>query len=173
MQQLSYLEMQSFYRVFVDLRKAFDAIDREQCIMILEGYGAGLQMVRLICGFWRNAIMVCRMAGNYDTPFKAGRNVTQGGLLSAKLFNILVDAVVHEWVWQLEEDGDYDKGKLVVLTSTFFAISFVNTTYLASPNAGFLQLALTLLVGLFQQVGYFQNTDNYIHTRSDLDPTSN
>jgi hypothetical protein len=43
-QQLSYLEMQPFYRVFLDLRKAFDAIDREQCIMILEGYGAGPQM---------------------------------------------------------------------------------------------------------------------------------
>ena len=44
-QQLSYLEMQPFYRVFLDLRKSFDAMDREQCIMILEGYGAGPRMV--------------------------------------------------------------------------------------------------------------------------------
>jgi hypothetical protein len=44
-QQLSYLEMQPFYRVFLDLRKAFNAIYREQCIMILEGYGAGHGMV--------------------------------------------------------------------------------------------------------------------------------
>jgi hypothetical protein len=50
-QQLSYLEMQPFYRVFLDLRKAFDAMDREQHIMILEGYGAGPQMVQSICGF--------------------------------------------------------------------------------------------------------------------------
>jgi hypothetical protein len=28
-QQLSYLEMQPFYGVFLDLRKAFDAMDRE------------------------------------------------------------------------------------------------------------------------------------------------
>jgi hypothetical protein len=50
-QKLSYLEMQPFYGVFLDLRKAFDAMDREQCIMILKGYGAGPWMVRLICGF--------------------------------------------------------------------------------------------------------------------------
>jgi hypothetical protein len=44
-QQLSYLAMQPFYGVYLDLRKAFNAMDREQCIMILEGYGAGPRMV--------------------------------------------------------------------------------------------------------------------------------
>ena len=97
-QQLSYLELKPFYGVFLDLRKDFDAMDREQCIMILEDYGAGPQMTRLIRSYWRNAIMVCQAAGNYGTAFKAGRGVTQGGSLSAKLFNILVDAVVWEWI---------------------------------------------------------------------------
>jgi hypothetical protein len=43
--------MQLFYGMFQDLRKAYNAMDREQCIMILEEYGAGLRMVQLICGF--------------------------------------------------------------------------------------------------------------------------
>jgi hypothetical protein len=50
--QLSYLEMQLFYGVFLGLRKAFDAMDWERCLMILGGYGAGPPMVQLICGFW-------------------------------------------------------------------------------------------------------------------------
>ncbi len=133
-------------------------MDREQCIMILEGYGAGSQMVQLICGFWRNAIIVCCMAGNYSTAFKAGRGITQGGPLSAKLFNILLDAVVRKWVRQLEEDGVYEEGKLAALTSTFFAIFYVNNAYLASRDAGFLQHALTLLVNLFEHVGLQTNT---------------
>ncbi len=31
-QQLSYLELQPFYGVFLDLKKAFNAMDREQCL---------------------------------------------------------------------------------------------------------------------------------------------
>ena len=71
-QQLSYLELKPFYGVFLDLRKIFDVIDRERCILLLEGYGAGLQMIRLVCGYWRDAIMVCRAAGFYGQAFKAG-----------------------------------------------------------------------------------------------------
>ena len=85
-QQLSYLELKPFYGVFLDLKKAFDSMDRERCIMILEGHGAGPRMIRLIRGYWRDAIMVCRAMGNYGTPFKMGHGVTQGGPLSAKFF---------------------------------------------------------------------------------------
>jgi hypothetical protein len=62
-QQLSYLELKPFYGIFLDLWKAFNAMDWEQCIMLLEGYGAGPWMIWLIRGYWCNAIMVCRAAG--------------------------------------------------------------------------------------------------------------
>ncbi len=95
-QQLVYLELKPFYGMFLDLQKAFDAMDRERCILILEGYGNGPRLVRLVQTFWWDAIMVCWASGYYSTAFKAGHGVTQGGPLSAKLFNILVDAVVRE-----------------------------------------------------------------------------
>ena len=71
-QQLSYLELKPFYGVFLDLKKAFDSMDRECCILILEGYRAGPRIIRLIRDYWRDAIMVCCALGNYGTPFKAG-----------------------------------------------------------------------------------------------------
>jgi hypothetical protein len=58
-QQLLYLKLKPFYGVFLDLWKAFDVMDREQSIMMLEGYGAGPRMIRLIHGYWRDAIIVC------------------------------------------------------------------------------------------------------------------
>jgi hypothetical protein len=97
-QHLSYLKLEPFYNVFLDLWKAFDAMDQERCIMLLEGYDTRPRMIRLICGYWHDAIMVCRAAGNYGRAFIAGHLVTQGGPLSAKLFNILVKAVVWEWI---------------------------------------------------------------------------
>ena len=157
-QQLSYLELKPFYGVFLDLRKAFDAMDRERCILLLEGYGAGPLLVRLVRTYWRDAIMVCRASGYYGQPFKAGRGVTQGGPLSAKLFNIVVDAVVREWMVQLRQDGEYDGEMVTEFMATFFAIFYVDDAYLASRDAGFLQHALDLLVDLFERVGLQTNT---------------
>ncbi len=94
--------------------------------MLLEGYGAGPRMIRLIRGYWHNVIMVCRAAENYGTAFKAGHSVTQGGPLSAKLFNILVNAVVWEWIQQVQEDGDYEEVELAEFMTTFFAIFYIN-----------------------------------------------
>ena len=157
-QQLSYLELQPFYGVFLDLKKAFNAMDRERCIMILEGYGVGPRMIWLIRTYWRDAIMVCRASGNYGQPFKAGRGVTQGGPLLAKLFNILVDAVAREWFRQLREVGDYEEAEMDDLLSTFFAIFYVDNAYLASRDRDFLQCALDTVVGLFARVGLQTNT---------------
>jgi hypothetical protein len=68
-QQLAHLKQESFYGVFLNLKKVFDAKDREKCLLILEGYGMGLNMVCLIRTFWREGTMVCPALGNYGGPF--------------------------------------------------------------------------------------------------------
>ncbi len=47
-QQLAYLELKPFYGIFLDLQKAFDAMDREQCILIFEGYGVRPWLICLV-----------------------------------------------------------------------------------------------------------------------------
>ncbi len=70
-QQLAYLELKLFYGVFLDLRKAFYAMVRERCILILEGYGAGPWLVCLVRTHWRDMIVVCRALGYYGTAFRS------------------------------------------------------------------------------------------------------
>jgi hypothetical protein len=147
-QQLAHLEQRPFFGVFLDLKKAFGSMDREWCLLVLEGYGAGPNMRRLIRHFWENVQMVCRASGNYGMPFKAGRGVTQGRPLSAKLFNILVDAVAWEWFVRLQQEGSADHhsvGYLTELMRSFFAIFYVDNAYFA------------IVVELFERVGLETN----------------
>jgi hypothetical protein len=80
-QQLTHLEQEPFYGVFLDLKIAFDAMDRERCLLILEGYGAGPNMVRLIHTFWRERTMVCFALGNYGGLSSWPRRDPGGGPL--------------------------------------------------------------------------------------------
>ena len=95
-------------------------------LTILALHGVGPQMLRLIRNFWEMAMNVCRAKGNYGRPFQASRGVTQGGPLLAKLFNILVDAVVREWMRFMREMLDDSDGQLAVRVKELFAI-FMST----------------------------------------------
>jgi hypothetical protein len=54
-QQLAHIEQAPFYGVFIDLKKALGAMDREWCLLILEGHDVGPNMRRLIHHFWDEA----------------------------------------------------------------------------------------------------------------------
>jgi hypothetical protein len=101
--------------------------------------------------------MVCHASGNYGGLFCAGRGITQGGPLSAKLFKILVDSVVREWLCQLHDGGVADLEELDLLMAAFFAIFYVDDAYLATRDPDFLQVALTSLVSLFECIGLETN----------------
>ena len=134
-------------------------MNRERCLLVLEGYGAGPNMWRLIPLFEDKAQMVCHALGNYGMPFKAGQGVTQDGPLSAKLFNILVDVIAWEWFVWLQQEGakNHDVEYLTELMWSFFTIFYVDGAHFASRNPVFLQTALDIVVELFECVGLETN----------------
>ena len=71
--------------------------------------------------------------------------MNQGGPLSAKFFNILVDSVAREWFWGLQEGRNYEVWELDEFMATFFAIFYVNDSYLASRDVKFLQRTQDIL----------------------------
>jgi hypothetical protein len=58
-QQLAHLEQTPFFGVFINLQKAFDAMDHGRCLEILALHGVGPKMLRLISNFWDWATNVC------------------------------------------------------------------------------------------------------------------
>ena len=72
-QKLAFIEQCPLYRVFIGLRKAYDAMDRGHCLEILRDCGVGEKALRLIARFWRNAELVCAgRAGTTNGVFGPG-----------------------------------------------------------------------------------------------------
>ena len=93
-QQLAYIEQEALYMVFIDLRKAYDTMDNGRCLKILEAYGVGPNIRRLLNYFREEAELVCRASGRYGALFKAHQGVTQCWPISSRIFNMMVDVVV-------------------------------------------------------------------------------
>ena len=68
--------------IFLDLTKAYDALDRSRSLDILEGYGVGPRARQLLWAYWGKSTMVAQAGGYYGTGFKGAGGVTQGDPLS-------------------------------------------------------------------------------------------
>ena len=76
-QQLVGLVHEPLFQVFLDVRKAYDSLDRGWCIEILRGYMMGNRMARLIAHHWDNLMFVPKLKRFLGTPFRTGRGVAQ------------------------------------------------------------------------------------------------
>ena len=77
LRQLTPLREEVLYVIFLDLNKAYDALDRSRCMKILEGYGVGPQDRQLLQTYWRWITMVSRTGGYYGTAFQGARGEVQ------------------------------------------------------------------------------------------------
>jgi hypothetical protein len=109
-QQLAWVDQAPLSQIYLDLKKAYDALDLTRCLEILAGYRAGPNLLRLQVQFWGSTKMVCCAGGNFGEPFGAGRGVTQGGPLPGLMFNVCVNAVVRVWLWQVLGDDTAQGG---------------------------------------------------------------
>ena len=84
--------------IFLDLHKLYDALDKSRCLEILEGCGVCPRYLRLLQTYWRQLTMVAKAGGYYRTVLQGSRGVMQVDTLSLAIFNVVVNAVVRNWV---------------------------------------------------------------------------
>ena len=77
----------------------------------------------------------------------------------AKLFNVVVDAVVREWLRNLCEEmaSELEEEELDEMMETLFAIFYVDDAYIALRDPVLLQRAIDGLVSAFERVGLETN----------------
>ena len=86
--------------IFLDLRKAYDTVDRERLLEILEWYGVGPNVLGLIKFYGDNQRCVAKSGKYHGETFVPYCGATQGGVVSPTFFNVLVDTVCGN-SWQI------------------------------------------------------------------------
>ena len=63
LQQLAAMREEVLYVIFLDLTKAYDALDRSRSLEILKGYGVGEQVQKMLREYWERTTMVVTCVG--------------------------------------------------------------------------------------------------------------
>ena len=78
------------FEFFLDLQKAYNALNQDRCLGILVTYRFGPRKIQLLQTYWVRLIMVARAKGYFGPPFKGYLGMTQGDPLSPTLFNVVI-----------------------------------------------------------------------------------
>ena len=96
--------------------------------------------------------MVKRASGYYITPFKGLWGVTQGGPISTKMLNIMVDEVVIHWLVLVVEEAvrlqGFDRA-VQYMASLLYADDII----IMSTHLELLQWAFDVLTEIIEKVG--------------------
>ena len=63
LQKVTAMREEVLHAIFLDLHKAYNALDRSCCLKILEGYGEGPRALRLLCRYLVQLQMVVHAGG--------------------------------------------------------------------------------------------------------------
>lgn len=132
--------------VYLDLKKAYDTLDRERTLAILRSYKMGPNNLRLLGTFWDRHMVVPRAGGYHGRAFRATRGVTQGDVVSPMIFNIVLDCIIKTWRSENPE-----------LAAAVSAIFYADDGELSSENAFALQMSVDKFTALFNRVGLRMN----------------
>ena len=132
------------YQVYLDLSKAYDSIDRDRTLNIMEKYKIGPNVRNYIKKVWDNQVFHLRQSGFYSDGIEIERGCTQGDTDSPVIFNLIVDAVLRTW-----KNLPSFKGSL----ASFYA----DDGLIENKNSEDLQLDLDELVKLFMTIGLKTN----------------
>ena len=68
-QQLAGIVHETLYQVCIDVRKAYESLDRGRCVKILQGCGLGPKLQRLLQRYWGEQKVVRKAGKFYGRPF--------------------------------------------------------------------------------------------------------
>lgn len=156
-QQIAHHNAVPFYEIFLDLSKAYDTLDRDRTLRILQEIGLGPSLRRLLRNYWKSQEIVPKQNGYHGRPFHATRGVTQGDIISPMLFNIVVDVIVRYWLSVESPFPETSRDGIGHKILDHQVLFYADDGLLASTNPNWLQKSFDSLVLLFARMGLKTN----------------
>ena len=110
LQQFMYMMEEVLFEFFLDLQKAYDALDKDRCLGILAAYRVGPRTIIIMRTYWGRLVMVSSTGGYFGFPFKVCCGITQCDPLPPIIFNVVVDAVICYWLVVVAPTKDDTEG---------------------------------------------------------------
>jgi hypothetical protein len=159
--QMAACSAETTYQVYLDLRKAYDSIDRKRVLRILKAYGVGPNIRRYIETVWEKQVFILRQSGFYSDPLEVDRGCTQGDTDSPIIFNVVIDAVIRRW----KKEEQHGKSR---------ALFYADDGLIEHTNPSILQGDLDAMINLFEKLGLRTNETKtkYMIVRGPAAPTA-
>jgi hypothetical protein len=93
------------YSCFIDLRKAYDSVDRDALWMVLKWYGVDGHLLKMIQLLYGDLMATVRVGDERSDKIDLKSGVKQGCVLSPILFNIYLDYVMRQAMSKMKEKG--------------------------------------------------------------------
>ena len=90
--------LQPLYAAYVDLKAAFDSLDRSVLWSLLQGIGVPTKLISILKDLYSNTTCRVRAEGSMSDPFSTTSGVRQGCVAAPNLFNIAVDYWLHHTI---------------------------------------------------------------------------
>ena len=111
-QELASMYQDPLFLVFLDLRKAYNTVDRDRLFSTLEAYGAVPHMCGLLETFWDFHQVVPRQNGFRKPAFPVTRGTMQCVIVYLTLFNVVVHNAIITWLYMTVEDQKVAQDRL-------------------------------------------------------------
>ena len=177
---------------FVDLKKAFDTVNRPLLFDILERFGCPPTVLGLLRALHTGNTASVRVAGATSDPFQVTMGVKQGCVLAPLLFNVFLLAITLLCAQRADEDqnapgvhlryrcdgGAFRLQRLKALRKTKKMIvrdmQYADDAAIITNNATELQHELELTDDQYTRLGLQMNTDKteVLHRRTDNAPAA-
>ena len=95
----------NIYKLFVDLTKAYDKVNRDILWKVLQRIGVPIELINLIQGLLVDSKAAIRIKGEIVGNFSLDMGLKQGSVFSPLLFNIFFGAIIDAWQLRLKDKG--------------------------------------------------------------------